>query len=521
MKLSLLSVVPTALLVAACGGSDTIAIAPGSTDDAGATVDGALLDDSGAVLTPDGSTAKDSGPPVLTTPLAEGLDISEVAVFQTVKIGLMKSGSAVAPKPPVVADRAGLVRVYVTPQSSWTPHTIQAQLVLDTGGVVTTYPVDATPSGPSTEAVLTSTINFEIPAGIFKTDTSFSISLREKTGPKPGVATSPAQWPNDGSEASLGAVSTGPQIHLVLVPIAYGADGSNRLPDTSPAQVQKYKDTMMALYPTPNVDVTVRAQSLPINFTVSANGTGWNTLLSTLLQARAADQPAKDVYYYGLFAPAASMNAFCGGGCVSGLSPLVTNPNDSSSRGSVGLGFTGDGSAGTMTHEVGHAHGRSHAPCGGASGTDPAFPYAGGSEGSWGYSTVTKKLLDPAKTKDLMGYCSPNWFSDYTYGAILTRVKAVNGANVVSVAPMPFRFGSVEADGTIGWVGEATLDVTPGGAPRDVEYLDGDGAVVATKTGYFYELDHLPGGQLIAPPMPAGAVRARLSRLGLGVVARP
>ena len=62
--------------------------------------------------------------------------------------------------------------------------------------------------------------------------------------------------------------------------------------------------------------------------------------------------------------------------------------------------------------------------------------------------------------------------------------------------------------------------MTPGGEPRDVEYLDAGGAVVAKKTGYFYELDHLPGGQLIAPPMPAGAVRTRLVGVsGTGVLA--
>ena len=87
---------------------------------------------------------------------------------------------------------------------------------------------------------------------------------------------------------------------------------------------------------------------------------------------------------------------------MSGLSPVVTNPTDSASRGSVGLGFTGDGSAGTMAHEVGHAHGRSHAPCGGASGVDPGFPYSGGAIGTWGYSAATKQLMDPAQTKDVM-----------------------------------------------------------------------------------------------------------------------
>lgn len=518
MKLARLTVVPLTLILAACGGDDPSAITT-PDDDGGTVPDGAILDDSGKPITPDGG--KDSGPPVITgTPLVENLAITEVAVFQTVKIGLMKAGAPVAPKPAVVADRAGLVRAYVTPGSGYSPHAIQAQLVLESGGNKTTYPVEVTPSGPSSDGVLSSTINFEIPANVFKTDTKFSIALREKTGNKT-VTTSDAQWPTDGTTASLGVVSTGPQLKIVIVPIQYNTDGSGRLPDTSPTQIQRYKDIFGAMYPVPTVDVTVRAQGpVPVSFTVASNGTGISSLLNTVLQTRAQDKPASDVYYWGAIAPASSFSAFCGGGCVTGLSPLVTNPNDSSSRASVGMGFTGESSVYTAIHEIGHAHGRNHAPCGGASGTDPNYPYSNGSIGVWGYNILTKTLLDPAKYKDAMSYCSPDWWSDYQYGALLTRVKAVNGAQVVAGIPRPYRFGTVDEAGGISWNAEATLDVTPGGDPRDVEYLDGSGHAVATKTGYYYSYDHLPGGTLMAPPLPAGAVSTRLVPLsGSGVIA--
>ena len=38
-----------------------------------------------------------------------------------------------------------------------------------------------------------------------------------------------------------------------------------------------------------------------------------------------------------------------------------------------------------MAHELGHNMGSSHAPCGGAGGPDPSYPYPGGSIGAWGY----------------------------------------------------------------------------------------------------------------------------------------
>lgn len=71
--------------------------------------------------------------------------------------------------------------------------------------------------------------------------------------------------------------------------------------------------------------------------------------------------------------------------------------------------------ADTYAHELGHNMSLRHAPCGGALGTDPRFPYEGGSSGRWGYDFERGMLVDPAQYRDFMGYCTPDWVSDYHF----------------------------------------------------------------------------------------------------------
>jgi len=74
-------------------------------------------------------------------------------------------------------------------------------------------------------------------------------------------------------------------------------------------------------------------------------------------------------------------------------------------------------------HELTHNFGRFHAPCGGAGGPDPSFPYAGGTIGVYGYD-MTTGIVKPPSTFDLMGYCSSPWISDYNYvGAMQWRAE--------------------------------------------------------------------------------------------------
>ncbi len=71
--------------------------------------------------------------------------------------------------------------------------------------------------------------------------------------------------------------------------------------------------------------------------------------------------------------------------------------------------------ADTYAHELGHNLSLRHAPCGDALGTDQRFPYDDGSSGMWGYDFERGMLVDPGEYRDLMGYCTPDWVSDYHF----------------------------------------------------------------------------------------------------------
>jgi hypothetical protein len=99
--------------------------------------------------------------------------------------------------------------------------------------------------------------------------------------------------------------------------------------------------------------------------------------------------------------------------------------------GVAGIGFIGqeasvgrDDSISTAQHELGHNMGRQHAPCGGAAGPDPQYPYAMGRIGSWGYDAVARQLKAPTQFVDLMSYCSPEWISDFNYRRVQTFLEA-------------------------------------------------------------------------------------------------
>ena len=59
--------------------------------------------------------------------------------------------------------------------------------------------------------------------------------------------------------------------------------------------------------------------------------------------------------------------------------------------------------ASTVAHELGHNLSLRHAPCGGAGGPDPSFPYTDGSVGVWGYDfRGGGRLVGPQQYYDLM-----------------------------------------------------------------------------------------------------------------------
>lgn len=444
--------------------------------------------------------------PALPQGLVQDVTINEIAFFQSLKVPVMKDGQpADRGKMPITPKRDTFVRMYVTPgagQKAVTPR-VKTITRTPTGYVARTFSGDLTViKGPSSEDVLESTVNFTIPGDLILPDTSYSFALTTADGGQAAKASDPARWPADGSVAPLdvGKGGGGALMRVMLVPVQYNADGSGRTPDTSDDQLAMYRDVLYSIYPAGKVEMLVH-DPFPWNQTIQGNGAGINQILMAINGLRGQDNPDPDIYYYGFFMPTASFGQYCGGGCITGLSPI-------GSPYSVGVGFPNPESAWTAAHEIGHAHGLQHAPCGGAGGPDPMFPYQDGGIGVWGYDQIEKRLKDPTgmtnggKSKDIMGYCAPHWISDYHYQHLADRVRADNGFlkdmhpglgdDVRPHAPMVRAV--IGDDATLTFPEEPAQRAWPErGEPRELDV----GGV--KEIGYWFPFDHLPGGVLMVP----------------------
>jgi len=451
-------------------------------------------------------------------PVPQTLTITEVSFNQAVKVPVFVDGLRAESTVPVIVGRPAFVRVGTKPAKGWTRKNVKATLTLkNAAGVAVTF--DAKKSvGPntSTEADLSSTFNFDVPGEAIDGSTTLAISLVPEAG---GEAL--ARVPEGDVFEPLLAKSSGPQLKIVVVPVRYGADGSNRVPDTSADALAAYANTIYSMYPTAKVEISAH-EPFDWKDPTDADGSGWDALLEAMVELRAADKAPNDVYYYGLFKPNDSFWKYCKMGCVLGLSGQLTNPNDATGRASIGVGYSDDQSANTMAHEIGHAHGRGHAPCGGPRGVDKKFPYSDGSIGVYGFDLESKDLHDPGYY-DVMGYCEPRWISAYTYKALYDRISFVNAAKSevgVVTSPKAYRIVRVDPKGKLVWGKKLVLDTPPAGEPYELELTTDTGTTKVTAQLYRY--GDLPGGMLILPE-PTVPVRAvgvsgivGVSRLTLG-----
>lgn len=374
---------------------------------------------SGATSATATSDASSSSGATATLVAAPGLALSKVALYQAVERPLMVAGAPAASDVPIVAGRDALLRVFVDVDASYDGSPVTAELALSSGAVLQ---VTQALTGSSAADDLASTLNFELPGASLDAAFAYRVSLGRPAAP--GEQGSPLVYPSAAFEAAP-AADPGSALHVELVPLLYAADGSNRAPDTSPEQLALIRDHLFEVFPVPDVVLTLHD---PVSYpsVVQSSGMGWQDLIDFMAALRAADGPAYEVYYFGLVSPVDTLDAYCNPSCVVGKAregPVF----DPDFRVGVGVGFTGDHTALTVRHEMGHAHGRDHAPCKASDNLDPSYPHADGSTGVWGYDLVNGTLMPP-ELPDMMGNCKPTWVSDYTYEALFARIVAVNAA---------------------------------------------------------------------------------------------
>lgn len=454
------------LPLAACAGEDTIG------------------DDDGSEPTPE---------PVGAT----GVKIREVAIYQGLKRDLFLDGSPQGEGVPLVQGRDAVIRVFYDTDANYDKQSVTARVLIDGADPIE---VEGVLGASSKEEDIASTINIPIPGSAIGAKFTYRVELTQLV--LNGTDNPDAHAPTSGKHE---VTVEGPQstFRVTLMPLKYNYDGSGRIPDTSEATVEKYRNRLLQLYPVSNVEITVH-DPLTWNSRIGADGSGWDTVLGRLVDLRSQENLPDDAYYYGIFLPDDNFDSYCGFGCLLGLSLLNTDPPETGNvnlRMAIGVAYdiyTFD----TAAHELGHAHGRMHADCG--PGLDPgsidqSFPYPGGQIGVWGMDSTTLELHAPTTTFDVMGYCDNNWISDYNYKALLARGKNVNLPRWHEpTARQRMAVVMMNGSGTATFGGVQTVPTGLSGKHLPATVIGAAGKARTTEA-VFYAYDHLPGGMAFVP----------------------
>lgn len=328
--------------------------------------------------------------------IANQISISRIEVTQAVQ--------TTTNSVPLVISRPVVARVYATFPSA-AEATIQLR-VYRNGSATPVFTAQQTKPLPAsaTSSNYNSTYNFIVPAnflagGDFDTFTFTAQVINPTNGSAQTSTTLTAR-----------AVAA---LDFRIVPIRYThtPNGVTYNPPTT----DNLTPYMLSVYPVPLINLSWYCD--PVGNPASCRpfsgdlrqSTAWSSLLSNVNSLRTFESAPSQQLYYG-FIP----GGWWSGGIV-GLGYIGW-------RTAIGLNYsTGSnppGSATTAAHEGGHNLAVYHIRCtGGESGTDNAYPYAGGTIGHFGLDIfkATPTVKDPAIFRDLMSYCSNEWISDYVY----------------------------------------------------------------------------------------------------------
>lgn len=257
----------------------------------------------------------------------------------------------------------------------------------------------------------------------------YEITLFETSSQGPDFPPSDP-FPSEGP-ADLELDPTDLTIRVVAIPVVTPGGGVTATPELR----QAFEDNLRVTFPVQDVEVTWRA---PWNR--SAKLAQEQDAFDYILDAR--DQDDVGVAYYHLLLDDDTCCDESGGEFDwGGLGDLITDDDVANGyygdavtrlyRGEDANGDIGWLGLDTVTHELGHNHGRDHAPCGGPAYVDEAFPYRGATIGVPGFDIVTERMLFPTipdaaygtVPTDFMAYCSNRWWSDYSWTALYERIK--------------------------------------------------------------------------------------------------
>lgn len=337
------------------------------------------------------------------TVTSAGLDLSISAVYIT------QATQTLGETVPLVKDRNGFIRVFVVASqaNSVTP---QVRVRFYSGATVVNQLTINAPGGSVPLAVDEGTLGSSWNANISGTWIQPGISMLVDVDPTSAITETDKtnnNFPLSGVPQALDIRTLLP-FSTTVIPVTQSGMTGN----VNSGNIGTWVGRLFRMYPIPSVNSLVGA-GYTTGAVLLSDGTGWDTLLSEIESKRVIEAPSR--YYFGAVA-----TSYASG--VAGLG-YIPSTGSSSPRSAIGWDKTGYSDGGNFpevfAHEVGHNFGRYHSPCGGAGGPDPSYPYSGGDIGVFGYDVANAALKAPGSYFDIMGYCSPDWISDYVYKGVL------------------------------------------------------------------------------------------------------
>ncbi len=362
----------------------------------------------------------------------------------------------------LVAGRDALLRVFARADRANTATPTVRARIYDGATLVQTITLTGPAAGVPlavTEGTLSSSWNTVISGANVRTALRILVDIDPTNTVAEGDEANNS-WPSSGTPQNV-AVNAVPAFNVRFVPVTVGPLTGN----VSAGNMNSFLTTTRLQWPVGTINADVRAPFTSSADTITSNDSNghWLTVLSEINSLRSADGAPATTHYYGVLKVGYS-SGIAGYGYVPG-------------RAAIGWDHLPSGD-GVAAHEWGHNFNRPHAPCGGVASADPLYPYAGGIIGAVGWNSTTGALL-PTTHKDLMGYCSPNWVSDYNWGRVMTYRQSAGAVADASVNGAGLLVWGRIVNGTV--LLEPAFRIT---APRSaasvrpthvVEALDADG----------------------------------------------
>lgn len=397
---------------------------------------------------------------------------------------------------PLVAGRDAYVRVFAVANQTNTATPAVRVRLYNGATLVQTLSIPAgSGSVPtaSNQGSLTTSWNVKIPGSLIQP----GLRMLADVDPDGTVSESNENdnaFPTSGTPLALDVNALAP-LKIRFVPIFQRANGL--LGRITEANKDQFMSMTRKIHPLPSYDADLRAPYTVEVLALDPQGNSWQSLVADLDAVRVAE--GSDRYYYGVV-----QTEYPGGGVVGIAAGIPAG---------TALGWDRpDDAAETVAHELGHDLGRFHAPCGGAGGADPNYPYTLGLIGSYGMDVETGEVKLPSDNTDIMGYCDARfWISDYNYTGIynfrLTHPSAVSAGAAQPALLVWGRIvnGQPVLEPAFDVVTRPSLPTAPG--PYTLQGLDEAGRVVFSLSFAGNAATDVPGDNrsfAFAVPMAAG-----------------